>query len=231
MRVFAAIAISVFVHAMVAVGIVAYMECADNGCDAFAELDLSSVELSFSEDENQAAPPSMESFPAPQEMPPPAPPKEEIPPELEPDNTLPPEIDALKLPEPEEEREVFDVPEPEETPKKIEEPPKPNPPPQTVASAPVQAKIDAPPKQKKAIKFEYPAGAISRGEEGDVVLEIVVAADGTVKSARIIESCGFVELEAAAYKAVMSARFTPARSGKKAVESIARLTLAFKLRK
>lgn len=231
MRVVAAILVSLLVHAFVAAGLVAYMRYSP-GCDSFAELDLSSVELSFAEEDSDTAPPSVAAYSVQEEIPP-RPPKEAVEPLETMDETLPPDFDAMKLPEPKEEKESFDTPPEEPEPPKTE-PPKPEEPAvqqQPAAAAPKQGRIDAPPKPKRQIKPEYPIEARKRGEEGDVVFEITVAEDGTVKAAKIIESCGFRELEAAAMKAVMSAKFTPAKSGRKAVESTARLTLNFKLRK
>ena len=211
-----AIVASVVAHGLVAVGIVAYMKYAP-GPTAVATLDLSSVDLSFAEDEDEAAAVSP-TMPAMPEVEPPKP-REEAPPEAErAEDPLPPDPTAPKLAEPEPERERMEMP----------EIPPPSPP--APAVAPKQAKIDAPPKPHKAIKPDYPKGARQRGEQGDVVLEIRVNAAGIVDRVDVVSPSGFSELDEAAVRAARAARFTPAKSGGSAVASTARLTLTFKLK-
>ena len=96
--------------------------------------------------------------------------------------------------------------------------------------APRQARIDAPPRPKKAIRPHYPDGARRRGEQGDVVLEIRVEEDGSVGDVKVVATSGFGELDDAAVRAVRAARFAPARSGDDAVASTARLALSFRIR-
>lgn len=216
MRFSAAIIASVAAHGLVAVGIVAYMKYAP-GPTAIATLDLSSVDLSFAEDEDETAAVSP-TMPAMPEVEPPKP-REENPPEAErAEDPLPPDPEAPKLAEPEPERERMETP----------EIPPPSPP--APAVAPKQAKIDAPPKPHKAIKPDYPKGARQRGEQGDVVLEIRVNAAGIVDRVDVVSPSGFPELDEAAVRAARAARFTPAKSGGSAVASTARLTLTFKLK-
>ena len=213
-------------HGLVAVGIVAYMNYAP-GPTAIATLDLSSVDLSFAEDEDETAAVSP-TMPAMPEVEPPKP-REEKPPEAErAEDPLPPDPVAPKLAEPEPEREKMETPElkPESEKPKVERPPaEPVP-----AVAPKQAKIDAPPKPRKTIRPDYPKGARQRGEQGDVVLEIRVNAAGIVDRVDIVSPSGFSELDEAAVRAARAARFTPAKSGGSAVASTARLTLTFKLK-
>ena len=216
MRFSTAIIASVAAHGLVAVGIVAYMKYAP-GPTAVATLDLSSVDLSFAEDEDETAAVSP-TMPAMPEVEPPKP-REEKPPEAErAEDPLPPDPAAPKLAEPEPERERMETP----------EIPPPSPP--APAVAPKQAKIDAPPKPNKAIKPDYPKGARQRGEQGDVVLEIRVNAAGIVDRVDVVSPSGFPELDEAAVRAARAARFTPAKSGGSAVASTARLTLTFKLK-
>ena len=211
-----AIIASIAAHGLVAVGIVAYMKYAP-GPTAVATLDLSSVDLSFAEDEDETAAVSP-TMPAMPEVEPPKP-REEKPPEAErAEDPLPPDPTAPKLAEPEPGRERMEMP----------EIPPPSPP--APAVAPKQAKIDAPPKPHKAIKPDYPKGARQRGEQGDVVLEIRVNAAGIVDRVDVVSPSGFSELDEAAVRAARAARFTPAKSGGSAVASTARLTLTFKLK-
>ena len=216
MRFSTAIIASVAVHGLVAVGIVAYMKYAP-GPTAVATLDLSSVDLSFAEDEDETAAVSP-TMPAMPEVEPPKP-REEKPPEAErAEDPLPPDPAAPKLAEPEPEREQMETPN------------IPPPAPPAPAVAPKQAKIDAPPKPHKTIKPDYPKGARQRGEQGEVILEIRVNAAGIVDRVDIVSSCGFPELDEAAVRAARTARFTPAKSGGSPVASTARLTLSFKLK-
>ena len=60
-------------------------------------------------------------------------------------------------------------------------------------------------------------------------LELAINVNGRVESVSIVKSSGFPELDAAAMRAAKNARFTPAKSGRVAVSSTARLTITFKL--
>ena len=216
MRFRTAIVASVVAHGLVAVGIVAYMKYAPSPT-AIATLDLSSVDLSFAEDEDETAAVSP-TMPAMPEVEPPKP-REEKPPEAErAEDPLPPDPSAPKLAEPEPEREQMETPN------------IPPPAPPAPAVAPKQAKIDAPPKPHKTIKPDYPKGARQRGEQGEVILEIRVNAAGIVDRVDVVSSCGFSELDEAAVRAARTARFTPAKSGGSPVASTARLRLDFRLK-
>ena len=223
-----AILLSLLFHALLAFGLIAYLEYAPHP-DVLATLDLSSVELSFAEQEQEAQPvaatPSMVGRAVP------SPPQEERPPEVKLEKPLPPEVGEIKFPEPREDvrlktedrlRKV--LPKDNQT---VEQPEQSN---NSPAAAPRQARLDAPPKPKRNIKPDYPKGARQRGEQGDVVLEIRVNAEGTVDDVKVATSSGFAELDEAAVKAAKAARFSPARSGRDPVSSTARLKLQFKLK-
>ena len=216
------------------------------------ELDLTSVDLSFSDTPDETAAPVAQP-PAPAidaPTPPPPPPETHAsePPPIE----LPPDPQATVIPRPAEARPTDlrpplpTPPEPEPQPKPQSEPsPEPDPPKEAsppepqqpsaaapAAPAPSQARVavDKPPAPRRRIKPEYPKGARQRGEEGDVTLELDVSANGMVDGVRVVASCGFAELEQAAIQAVKRARFTPARRGSANVPSTARLTLTFRLK-
>jgi periplasmic protein TonB len=241
MRFGAAILLSLLAHAVLAALLVAYSEFSSGPLE-LAKLDLSSVDLSFAEEEDdsaaaQPALPSAASAPVPEAKPP----EPEPPPELEPPKELPPDPEAMKLPEPEEARPPMETPaepKPEKAPeeKKPEEKPKEEPRPASAAFAPVvaaaprRARVDAQPRLRRTIEPDYPKGARQRGEQGDVTLEIVVAETGRVGDVKIVQSSGFHELDEAARTAVKKARFTPAKQGARAVESVARITLTFRLK-
>ena len=231
MRFSTAMAVSIGLHCVLAAGLAAYIKYAP-GPTTLATLDLSSVELSFAEEDDATASVAP-SLPAPPLLEPPDPPDEK-PPEAEmPDEPPPPDPDAPSIPEPEMEHERMETPEvpPEEKPKDVEKPRETPPPaPPAPAVAPKQAKVDAPPKPRKAIRPEYPKGPRQRGEQGDVVLEIRVTESGNVDRVEVVSSCGYAELDEAAVRAAKAARFTPAKSGSRSVASTARLTLTFRLK-
>ena len=62
-----------------------------------------------------------------------------------------------------------------------------------------------------------------------MVLELAINARGGVDSVTVAASCGFPELDAAAARAASRAHFTPAKAGRTAIPSTARLTITFKL--
>lgn len=234
MRFGVAIFLSILFHAALAAALAVYVEYAP-APDALAQLDLSSVELSFAEteDETAAVQPTLASAPEESEPDEPPPPEPERPPESEPPKELPPDLEVLKLPEPAPERQPVETPV-VETPK--EEPRKEPPRPPVAASAPApavaprQARVDAPPRPRKSIKPDYPKGARLRGEQGDVQLEIEVTASGAVGEVKVVSSSGYPELDEAAVRAVKAAHFTPAKRGRQSVASTAKITLTFKLK-
>ncbi len=203
----------------------------DDATTEAVTLDLSQVDLSFSDDEAEQLPvqaaPSAEALPTP---PPPAarlpePPPLTVPeaetavPTLKPDDVSPlqpPELDA-----PETER-------PPEPPKEAQPAPSSSSP-EAVAPAPVQARVDAPPKAQRIFKPKYPDEARRRGEQGDVTLELTVDARGRVETVRVVASCGFPALEKAAEAAARRATFKPAKRDGTPVSGVARLTLTFRL--
>ena len=184
-----------------------------------AELDLSSVELSFS-DEKLENPTAVATLPPAARHEVPAPKPIELPPEVRPEKALPPDPSDYKFPEPKVETKIL-PPQPTQTP----QPSQPSQP-----SSLSQARVDAPPRPRRAIRPEYPKGARLRGEQGNVILEIEIGADGVCVAAKVAVSCGFAELDAAAVKAALAARFVPAKAGNSPVSSVARLTLSFRLK-
>ena len=216
--------------------------------DTLAQLDLSSVDLSFSEQEAESAPPQTAAPAAPLvEAPPPPPPSVDPfePPPMEhlPDDPLaavqlaqrpddfhteltPPDVTPPEFPEP-----------PRETPPETPPPFAPSAATAPSAPAPLQDKIDALPstdmkKLQKLLKKFYPKSSRERGEQGDVILDLVINEEGMVVSSSIVreKSVNFVELRDAAVKAVRAVRFKPATAGDKPVPAKVRLTLDFRLK-
>ena len=228
MRLVTAIGVSILFHGLVAVGLVAYLEYAPHP-DVLATLDLSSVELSFAEQVEESA--AVAPVPAAvAERRPPKPKVDEPPPEAKIEKPLPPDAGEVRFPEPKEDARLKT----EDVVKKAL--PKDNSNTQTLKHtntapvAPRQARLDAPPKPKRNIRPDYPKGARQRGEQGDVVLEIRVNAEGAVDHVQVAASSGFAELDEAAVRAAKGAKFSPARSGRDPVASTARLKLQFKLK-
>ncbi len=235
-----AILLSVAVHILLAMCLSLYLNLAP--VPDIPRLDLSAVEISFSEEPGTKLEEALQAETVPPEEPP-AP----VPETPEPDTkleealqaeTVPPEKPPVPVPEtPEPDTKPEEAPQAETVPP--EEPPVPEPPvpvpqppePETRPEkpAPNQARIDAPPRPLKTIRPDYPEGARKRGEEGDVTLELSINAKGRVDSVAVVASSGFPELDAAAVRAAGKAHFTPARFGRVAIPSAARLTITFKL--
>lgn len=232
-----AVAIALALHGLLAVALAFYFAHAPEP-EVLAELDLSSVELSLAEKEDASAPvvpvdssPSVRQ-PRPKDIPLPEKPRVE-----KAETASPPDPSAPRFPEPGEDvrletrdvtredarRETRDVTgedERRETRDLKGE----------TAPAPSQARVDAPPRPRRTIRPQYPKGARLRGEQGNVGLEILVNAEGTVDEVKVVTSSGFAELDEAAVKAAKAAKFRPAESGGRMVASTARLTLTFRLK-
>ena len=221
MSVFRAIFLSFLVHAALA-ALAALLLSVTPTPTVSVELDLSSVDLSFAEQEAEA-PPSAASPASPNihppalraetPLPPPTPQASQVP--------RPPAASTPHFPEPQVEQAVMETPAAPVAPAAsaaIEAP------------APRQAHVEAPPKPRRTIRPDYPNGARMRGEEGEATVAFVVGADGTVGDAHIVASTGFAELDAAALKAVRSARFTPARADGEPVAASVQMSLRFKLK-
>ena len=225
-RTVVAVAGSVAVHALLAAGLILYLSHAPEP-ETLASLDLSSVELSFAETEDEAAAVAPMP-PVAAEAEPVRPKTEEPPSEPRMEKPLPPDPIAPRFPEVRERTPFLEparnpVSERPEPARVAEERPQP-------AAAPRQAKVDAPPRPRRAIRPDYPKGARQRGEQGEVVLEIRVSESGTVSEAKVAVSSGFAELDEAAARAARAAKFAPAKFRGEAVASTARLKLAFRLK-
>ena len=94
------------------------------------------------------------------------------------------------------------------------------------------AEIRTPPRMVNArIRPSYPRESREKGEEGKVVLEVVVSSAGRAEQVTIVESSGFERLDEAAKAAIWGARFWPARTEKgEAAAALLRLPLIFKLK-
>ncbi len=116
---------------------------------------------------------------------------------------------------------------PEPAPAPTPEPPRAQPAP-VVAPAPV-----SPPRSDAAYlsnpKPQYPLAARRRGDQGTVLVRVLVTADGLAARVSLEKSSGHPALDEAALTAVRSWRFVPAQQGGRAVESPYTVPVVFKL--
>ena len=85
-----------------------------------------------------------------------------------------------------------------------------------------------PPKPLFPLMPPYPKDAIEAGEEGEVVVYILVGEDGLPKRTAVEATGVPVSLMRAALEAISTWRFEPAREGEKAVEAWVKIRLRFK---
>lgn len=94
----------------------------------------------------------------------------------------------------------------------------------------LQGALVAPTTKEKTIHPKYPMNSRRRGEEGKVILDVLVTKDGHAKSVTLVASSGFKELDAAAKEAVLAAKFNPGERNGKVVEASARMVILFQLK-
>jgi protein TonB len=75
----------------------------------------------------------------------------------------------------------------------------------------------------------YPETARRRGEQGRVILQVNVSADGLPVTVSVAESSGYPVLDAAAQAAVQRWRFVPATRGGASVPAVAEVPVRFRL--
>jgi protein TonB len=86
-----------------------------------------------------------------------------------------------------------------------------------------------PPRLLREVKPHYTEEARRSGAEGDVVLEIVVRADGSVGDVTVLQRLGS-GLDQQAVEAVRQWKFSPARRFGTAVDVLVEVAVEFKLR-
>ena len=86
-----------------------------------------------------------------------------------------------------------------------------------------------PPAIQREVKPVYTDEGRRRGVEGDVVLEVVVQADGTVRVLKILQGLG-AGLDQRAVEAVRQWKFSPARRHGTAVDVLVEIAVEFRLR-
>jgi protein TonB len=100
------------------------------------------------------------------------------------------------------------------------------------AEAPVAAKTTPPISDAAYLKNpqpRYPMSARRRGEQGTVLLKVLVTREGSAGSVSVESSSGSMALDDAALEAVRNWRFVPARRGAQAVEAWHLVPIVFKL--
>jgi len=75
----------------------------------------------------------------------------------------------------------------------------------------------------------YPETARRRGQQGRVLLQVDVSANGTAVGVTVAQSSGFASLDDAALRAVEQWRFVPATRGGAAVPAVAEVPVRFRL--
>ncbi len=101
--------------------------------------------------------------------------------------------------------------------------------PQPPAGATRSASIDA--RYRSQFQPIYPSASQRLGEEGTVLVRVVVGVDGRVVRATVVKSSGFARLDAAAIeRALTKWRFVPALNDGVAVEAERELPVTFRLR-
>jgi protein TonB len=76
---------------------------------------------------------------------------------------------------------------------------------------------------------DYPEIARRRGQQGRVLLEVNVSAEGTPVSVAVAQSSGYPSLDAAALSAVQRWRFVPATRGGNPIAAVAAVPVRFRL--
>lgn len=180
------------------------------------------------------------------EPPKPEPPKPE-PPKPEPPKPEPPKPEPTpEPPKPEPAKPEPPKPAPKAEPVKVDTPPPPVAAPQApaaVAPPPTPPAPPAPPAPKTTArtevsisasyaaanrKPEYPKMSQRLGEEGTVVLTVMVKSDGSASEVEVKSSSGFARLDRAAADAVKTWRFNPATVDGKAVDKSYEVPITFK---
>lgn len=117
--------------------------------------------------------------------------------------------------------------------------PSPSPPVAAAAVAPAQPAVSAAPVPVTAAHFDaaylqnlerkYPPLSRRLGEEGKVLLRVLVSKDGRPAAVNVEKSSNFERLDEAARQAVASWRFSPAKRGDEAIEASIIVPIVFRL--
>jgi protein TonB len=100
------------------------------------------------------------------------------------------------------------------------------------ATSPAPAKVELPTHIAAYLqnpKPDYPALSVRRGEQGQVVLNVLIGVEGKAQKAEIAKSSGFERLDAAALTTVLRWRYVPGKRGGVPEEMWFKVPLAFVL--
>jgi len=100
------------------------------------------------------------------------------------------------------------------------------------ATSPAPAKVELPTHAAAYLqnpKPDYPALSVQRGEQGQVVLNVLIGIDGKAQKAEIAKSSGFERLDAVALATVQRWRYVPGKRGGVPEEMWFKVPLAFVL--
>ena len=100
------------------------------------------------------------------------------------------------------------------------------------ATSPAPAKVELPTHVAAYLqnpKPDYPALSVQRGEQGQVVLNVLIGIDGKAQKTEIAKSSGFERLDAAALATVQRWRYVPGKRGGVPEEMWFKVPLAFVL--
>jgi protein TonB len=100
------------------------------------------------------------------------------------------------------------------------------------ANSPAPAKVELPTHVAAYLqnpKPDYPALSVRRGEQGQVVLNVLIGVDGKAQKAEIAKTSGFERLDAAALATVLRWRYVPGKRGGVPEEMWFKVPLAFVL--
>jgi protein TonB len=104
--------------------------------------------------------------------------------------------------------------------------------PSPAAASPAPAKVELPTHVAAYLqnpKPDYPALSVRRGEQGQVVLNVLIGVEGKAQKAEIVKSSGFERLDAAALATVLRWRYVPGKRGGVPEEMWFKVPLAFVL--
>lgn len=110
--------------------------------------------------------------------------------------------------------------------------PQPATPPAPVIATPVEVPVTAARFDADYLhnpKPVYPAASRRLGEQGKVILRVLVGADGTAEKVELRTTSGFARLDASAQDAVNRWRFVPARRGDQPIAAWVLVPIAFNL--
>jgi protein TonB len=100
------------------------------------------------------------------------------------------------------------------------------------ATSPAPAKVELPTHVATYLqnpKPDYTALSVRRGEQGQVVLNVLIGVDGRAQKGEIVKSSGFERLDAAALATVLRWRYVPGKRGGVPEEMWFKVPLAFVL--